>query len=167
MIDDDLEIFDSTQIFEYFEHLKPDPALWPGDARDRARARLLELSIDEVFFPNVVQLFPKNRAQADDATIEAAALAVTQFYARLEGHLESTNGSFFCGNLSYADIALFPAQFMAEAAGVALPERCEALHAWRARMLARASAAPLHRAVDYLKNAGIVLPGFQRLAGAA
>src|SRR6266849_7479564 len=25
----DLEIFDSTQIFEYFETIKPEPALWP------------------------------------------------------------------------------------------------------------------------------------------
>ena len=27
----DLEIFDSTQIFEYFETLKPQPALWPAE----------------------------------------------------------------------------------------------------------------------------------------
>ena len=35
LIDDgpggDLEIFDSTQIFEYFESIKPDPALWPAE----------------------------------------------------------------------------------------------------------------------------------------
>ena len=29
LVDGDLEIFDSTQIFEYFEDLKPSPALWP------------------------------------------------------------------------------------------------------------------------------------------
>ena len=32
LIDGDLEIFDSTQIFEYLEDLRPIPPLWPGDA---------------------------------------------------------------------------------------------------------------------------------------
>jgi glutathione S-transferase len=30
LIHGDLEIFDSTQIFEYLEELKPSPALWPN-----------------------------------------------------------------------------------------------------------------------------------------
>ena len=39
LIHGDLEIFDSTQIFEYFEHLQPQPPLWPADpARSRAGA---------------------------------------------------------------------------------------------------------------------------------
>jgi glutathione S-transferase len=54
LIDGDLELFDSTQIFEYLEDLKPDPPLWPRDRHARARARLLELESDEVFFPNVL-----------------------------------------------------------------------------------------------------------------
>ena len=41
LVDDDLEIFDSTQIFEYFEQIKPQPALWPAEPKARARARLL------------------------------------------------------------------------------------------------------------------------------
>ncbi len=35
------KIFDSTRIFEYFEHLKP-PPLWPAAPAARAHARLLE-----------------------------------------------------------------------------------------------------------------------------
>jgi glutathione S-transferase len=31
-----VEIFDSTQIFEYFEHLQPLPPLWPADPVARA-----------------------------------------------------------------------------------------------------------------------------------
>src|ERR1700754_1373476 len=49
LVEDGLEIFDSTQIFEYFEHLKPEPALWPAGTRDRAQARLLEHQSDEVY----------------------------------------------------------------------------------------------------------------------
>src|SRR5271157_4729790 len=33
----DLEIFDSTQILEYLEDLKPTPALWPSGIGERAR----------------------------------------------------------------------------------------------------------------------------------
>ena len=39
LIHGDLEIFDSTQLFEYFEHLQPSPALWPSQPTARARAR--------------------------------------------------------------------------------------------------------------------------------
>jgi len=38
VIDDAVEIFDSTQIFEYLEHTRPEPALWPLDPVARARA---------------------------------------------------------------------------------------------------------------------------------
>jgi len=51
LIDEDLELFDSTQIFEYFETVKPEPALWPAEAKARARARLLEHKSDEIYFP--------------------------------------------------------------------------------------------------------------------
>src|SRR3546814_4861047 len=52
----DLELFDSTQIFEYLEDLAPDPALWPREAAARARARQLELLSDEVYFPHIIRL---------------------------------------------------------------------------------------------------------------
>src|SRR5215213_6275448 len=56
LIDGDLEIFDSTQIFEYLEDLKPEPALWPRDVKARAQARLLELRSDEIYFPHIIRL---------------------------------------------------------------------------------------------------------------
>src|SRR5919109_979644 len=49
LIDGAVEIFDSTQIFEYLEDRFPTPALWPAAPQERARARLLELKSDEVF----------------------------------------------------------------------------------------------------------------------
>ena len=51
LVDGELELFDSTQIFEYLEELRPDPPLWPRDLVARARARLLEHKSDEVYFP--------------------------------------------------------------------------------------------------------------------
>src|SRR5260370_7212417 len=51
LIDGDLELFDSTQIFEYFETMKPDPALWPPEPKPHPRAPLLTHQPDAVSFP--------------------------------------------------------------------------------------------------------------------
>src|SRR5476651_140790 len=56
LVDGDLEIFDSTQIFEYLETIKPTPALWPAAPKTKARARLLEHISDEIYFPPIVRL---------------------------------------------------------------------------------------------------------------
>src|SRR3984885_15066580 len=56
LVDGDLELFDSTQIFEYLEDRHPSPALWPREPGARARARLLEHRSDEVYFPHVIRL---------------------------------------------------------------------------------------------------------------
>src|SRR5262245_8424766 len=56
LVDGDLEIFDSTQIFEYLEDLAPTPPLWPPGPAARARARLVELKSDEVYFPHIIRL---------------------------------------------------------------------------------------------------------------
>jgi glutathione S-transferase len=48
LIDGDVEIFDSTQIFEYLEDVQPAPPLWPLEPAARAAARLLEVKSDEV-----------------------------------------------------------------------------------------------------------------------
>ena len=162
LIDGDLELFDSTQIFEYFEALRPEPALWPAEPRARARARLLELTIDEIFFPNVVQLFPKNRAASGEAVAEHALAAIHASYYDFERRLEK-QGRFLLGSFTYADITLLAAQFMAEAVGATLPAALERLQAWREGLLKRPSAQPIARAVDYLKSAGLVLSSYARL----
>ena len=51
LVDGDLTLFDSTLIFEYLEEAYPEPALWPNDPRDRARARMLELFADDMQVP--------------------------------------------------------------------------------------------------------------------
>ena len=73
VIDGAVEIFDSTQIFEYFEHLRPEPALWPAEPATRARARLLEHKSDEVYFPHVIRPFaPGFQRRKDVVEIVAA-----------------------------------------------------------------------------------------------
>lgn len=49
LIDDDVAVFDSTIILEYVEDRWPTPPLLPASAADRARARMLEDTMDTHF----------------------------------------------------------------------------------------------------------------------
>src|SRR5689334_20842147 len=103
----DLEIFDSTQIFEYLETLKPEPALWPAEPKARARARLLEHKSDEVYFPSIIRLMGLQRTPDDPAAVEARDMA-GRFYDELEGTMGGRQ--WLAGGYSYADIAFYMAQ---------------------------------------------------------
>jgi glutathione S-transferase len=81
LIHGDLEIFDSTQIFEYLEDRFPDPALWPAESAARARARLLELKSDEVFFPHVIRLSDGREYLAGSYTFADIAFYMAQLFA--------------------------------------------------------------------------------------
>ena len=98
LIHGDLEIFDSTQIFEYFEDLRPDPALWPAGAAARARARLLEHMSDEVFFPPIIRLMSLQDRPDDPAAVEARA-ASARYYRRMEDLLPGRD--FLAGPYAY------------------------------------------------------------------
>jgi glutathione S-transferase len=138
LIDDgpggDLELFDSTQIFEYFETVKPEPALWPADAKARARARLLEHKSDEVYFPPIVRLMGLQATPDDPAAVEARAAAAS-FYDEREKGLGS--GEWLAGSYSYADIAFYMAQLFGERMGALMTDSHPRLKAWRERMSAR------------------------------
>ena len=76
----------STQIFEYFETVKPEPALWPAEPKARARARLLEHKSDEIYFPPIVRLMGLQATPDDPAAVEARA-AAARFYDEMEKRL--------------------------------------------------------------------------------
>ena len=157
LIDDDVELFDSTQIFEYFEEIKPDPALWPRDMKARARARLLELRSDEVFFPHVVTLMPGQWAAAGEDGIRAAQEAIAAYYDEMEALLADRD--FLCGELSFADIAFFMAQFFAGFLGAAWGAGHPRLDAWRARLMQRpAFKRVAEERVAYLEENGVKPP---------
>jgi glutathione S-transferase len=131
-----LEIFDSTQIFEYLEDLVPEPALWPPSAAHRARARLLEHKSDEVYFPHIIRLMGLQDAMEQDAAVTAVA-AATDYYLQMERQLE--NRSFLAGSFSYADIAFFMAQVFGERMGAPMTSATPKLQSWRNAMLKRPS----------------------------
>jgi glutathione S-transferase len=158
LIDGDLEIFDSTQIFEYFEHLKPEPALWPADPRARAAARLLEHKSDEVYFPHIIRLMGLQGASDDPAAVEARAGAQA-FYEQVEALL--ADRPFLAGEFGYADIAFFMASLFGERMGARMGSQTPRLLDWRARMVARSSVAQVAGTMmAYLASIGRPVPEF-------
>lgn len=113
----DLEIFDSTQIFEYLEDLKPEPALWPRGRDSRARARNLEHQSDEVYFPHIIKLMGLQGDLRGDAAV-AAIEAANRFYAGMERRL--TAADWLAGDFSFADIAFYMAALFGERQGAVL-----------------------------------------------
>jgi glutathione S-transferase len=158
LVDGDLEIFDSTQVFEYIETIRPAPALWPAEPKARARARLLELKSDEVYFPPIVRLMGLQATPNDPAAVEARA-AAAQFYDALEQTMDGRQ--WLAGDYSYADIAFYMAQLFGARMTAPMGEAHPRLQAWRERMSARPAVAKVARAMGhYLLSQGRKLPDF-------
>lgn len=156
-IDDEVELYDSTQIFEYLEHRWPTPPLWPASAAARARARQMEHASDEVFFPNVIRLMGL-RASPDPVDAPEwvqACNGIRAWYDRLECLLGEQ--PYLAGyEYSYADIAFYMAQFFAARHTVPMSAAHRNLRAWRTHVAARPTVrlvieamANCLRSIDY------------------
>lgn len=164
LIDGDLEIFDSTQIMEYLEHLIPEPPLWPREARARARARLLEHKADEVFAPHVIKILPGNAK--DDEEVKAAKDGIAAYQREMDALLKGRE--YLTDSFSHADIALFMAQYFACMMRVNVPRELKTLWAWQARVGARASVAQVTGGIAaFLKSNNLPAPRIATLAEAA
>ncbi len=153
LVDEDLEIFDSTQIFEYLEDKHPTPALWPSDKKMRARCRLAELSSDEIFFPEVVSLMPAGAKRVGPDGVAAARTSIQAFYIKAEADLKT---DYLVGDYSYADIAFYMATYFAAFLGEPIPKACSRLCAWQTRVGARAAVRKVVVPMtDFLKSHGI------------
>ncbi|MGH8263067.1 MAG: glutathione S-transferase family protein [Steroidobacteraceae bacterium] len=165
LIDGDVEIFDSTQIFEYLEDRWPSPPLWPRAPAERARARLLELKSDEVYFPPIIRLMGLQSTPQDPAAIaarEAAHASYLDFEKVLAGN------EFLAGPLTYADIAFYMAQLFGARMGAPMGTDTPRLLAWRDRMTARPAVARVAGTMGrFLEGEGRPIPDFLRPALAA
>jgi glutathione S-transferase len=165
LIHGDLEIFDSTQIFEYLEDLKPEPPLWPREKTARARARLLELKSDEVYFPHIIRLMGLQETPDDPAAV-AARDGAARFYAAMEAQLAGRN--HLAGDYSYADIAFYMAQLFGARMGAPITADMQNLFAWRERVSARPAVRQVVRPMAaYLVSQGRKLPDFLAAIAAA
>ena len=158
LIHGDVEIFDSTQIFEYFEYLQPQPPLWPAEPAARARARLLELKSDEVYFPPIIRLMSLQETPADPVAV-AAREAAARYYAEMEATLRDRE--FLAGTYSYADIAFYMAQLFGARMGAPMTEAHPRLKAWRNRITARPAVRQVvAEMAAFLVSEGRPLPDF-------
>jgi glutathione S-transferase len=158
LVHGELEIFDSTQIFEYLETLKPEPALWPREPEARARARLLEHQSDEVFFPHVITLMRLEDTPVEPA-FAAAKVSIADYYEKMEQQLAGRE--FLAGALSYADIAFYMAQLFAARKTAPMTANTPRLLLWRERMGTRSAVRNVAGAMaDYLRGIGRPLPEF-------
>ena len=157
LIDGSVEIFDSTQIFEYLEDRWPDPPLWPASPAERAGARLWELKSDEVFFPNVVLLMPRRRAEAGEDAVRDGIARLHAYYDAANTRLQGRE--YFAEAFSYADIAFYMAHLFAAFLGEPCAPGHEALERWRTRVGRRDSVVRVAGAmVKYLESHGIPSP---------
>jgi glutathione S-transferase len=161
LLDGDVEVYDSTQIFEYLEHRWPSPALWPADPSARARARQLEHASDEVFFPHVIRLMGM-RAKPDPVDkpewIQARE-GIEAYYSRMDASLAGKE--WLAGEYSYADIAFYLAQFFSARHTVPMAEGAKNLWAWRRRMAARPAVRPVIDAMaGYLRSIDYPVPEY-------
>jgi len=153
-----VEIFDSTQIFEYLEDIAPSRPLWPRDPAARARARGLEHRSDEVFFPAVIRLM----SLQDELDTEPAVIAIdaaNRYYADMNQLLDSSD--WLAGSYSFADIAFYMASLFGERQGAPLTASTPHLLAWRNRMSQRVPVKAVVSAMAaWLRNAGRPVPAF-------
>jgi glutathione S-transferase len=162
LIHDGLEIFDSTQIFEYLEDLQPEPQLWPAAPADRARARLLELKSDEVYFPHVIRLMGLQKTPDDPAAV-AARDGTARFCEAFETLLADGRDWLAGSGFSYADIAFYMAQIFGDRMGAPIPAGHQRLIAWRNRMGERTSVRQVAGAMaDYLLRQNRRVPDFMQ-----
>ena len=165
LVHDGVEIFDSTQIFEYFEHLKPQPPLWPETPAARAHARLLELKSDEVFFPHVIRLMGLQN-QLGEATAQEAIEQLRRSYTEADAMLGRSD--YLAGDYSYADIAFYMAQTFAARLGAPMTAATPRLLAWRDRLTARPAVRLLVlQFADTLTRLKLPVPDFIERAALA
>jgi glutathione S-transferase len=165
LVHGDLEIFDSTQIFEYLEDLQPTPPLWPDDFVDRARARRLEHQSDEVYFPHVIRLMGMQGNLGDALAISSIA-AATAYYSEMEQLLAAAK--WLAGDYSFADIAFYMASLFGERQSAPITAATPRLLEWRNRMTLRPAVRPVVGAMaSWLRAAARPVPAFMRLAASS
>jgi glutathione S-transferase len=131
--DGEAVIYDSTVICEYLEDRYPSPRLLPVDPVERARCRALELVSDTqldacLFVMGLVKPSRDLQSRVPDA-LSQAGVTLAKHHANLEREL--AGGDYFVGGeLSLADIAIYPHLRSAVFLGYPVGERCPGLQAW-------------------------------------
>jgi glutathione S-transferase len=142
LIDDDVVVYDSTQIAEYLEDRYPQPPLFPASIAERVRCRRQEAAADEIWFPLVWDLIDTRFYPSDgaaDARATAADDGLKRLYEKLERDLEGRD--FYCDGFSVADIGTAVFVFAASTLGAPPPDALANVKAWMDRIQLRPAVA--------------------------
>ena len=139
--DGDTVVYDSTVICEYLEEKHPSPRLLPAEPAERARCRALELIADTqldgcLFVMGLVKSSEELQRRFPEALVRAAA-TLAKHHANLERELAGRD--HFAGELSLADIAVYPHLRSAAFLGSRIGDEHPGLQAWMERMSTRPS----------------------------
>ena len=154
VLDDGTVLDESVAICRYLEEIQPEPPLMGSGAVDKARveARQRHMEFDGLqgaadAFRNSFPLFSSRGLPGSGGAVDAIPElaergkgSVERFYRRLDQDLGAS--PFVAGEaFSIADItALCTVDFAVAAARIPIPEDCENLKRWHARVSARPSA---------------------------
>lgn len=154
LVDGDVTVINSADIVAYLDHAYPQRPLLPADPRTRVRARAWERCSDTVIDAIFVDISYWTWARRPDkmpgGMLDAARADMRRVYDALERDL--AGHEFVCGELSVADLALFPQLTAGKAFGLPCsPEHHPRVRAWMKRVGdTPIGAADLARTRDYL-----------------
>jgi glutathione S-transferase len=141
LVDDGLVVRNSADIVAYLEERHPTPSLRPSRAADRVAARewerLADGVLDAIVHDISIWTWPTHRRQdaPPPGLIEAGLRDIGVIVGRLDGALATRE--FLCGELSIADLALFPHLSSLKPLGIAIDAaRHPRLAAWNQRLRA-------------------------------
>ncbi len=107
---DGLIVVNSADIVGYLERVFPDRPVYPGDDKAWVKARAWERCADTVIDPILVDIsywvWADRKDKMPDGLLDVARADLEPIYDALNQELN--NHDWICGELSIADIALFP-----------------------------------------------------------
>jgi glutathione S-transferase len=134
LLDDEVQLYDSTVLLEYLEDRYPTPPLYPSTAAPRARCRLLEAQADELVWPCIAELLTAAK-RADASAVAAARETLERYYRKFDSELASQQ--YLCEQFSVADIGLFAHLDFARQLGHPVTNAYPRLLAWFERVSTR------------------------------
>jgi glutathione S-transferase len=156
LADGDVTVVNSSDIIAYLDHRNPETPLLPTDPAQRVRARAWERASDDTIDPILVDisywLWAERPDEMPAGLLAAAQADMAEVYRALEAEIDPDG--FVCGDLSVADLALFPHLMSVKAMGVPIDaDAFPDIAGWLKRMRALdICKADLGRARDYVKN---------------
>jgi glutathione S-transferase len=139
LVDGDAVISDSTVICEYIEDQYPSPPLMPRDPALRARCRgiegLADGDLDGCLYVLGILHAGEGLVDRFSSAVTRAGAMLREHHARLDAELGDRE--YFLGDLSLADLAVYPHLRGGQYLGIAVGDDRPRLKAWMERMKGR------------------------------